>query len=288
MIIPISKQLLAGRITRLPAFPAAVSELTRLLHDDTAGAEDFERVIRVDPGLTASVLRVANSAAFGLRRQVSSVSHAVSLLGLKRIYDISIASAFAQVLPPTLPAYGLRAEDVWTHSAAAAILADGLATRLDLPVRGHVFTAGLLHDCGQLVISQLLDQGPGELGARVVAGEAMTEAEQHVLGTDHAVVGEAVIRQWELPEVLAEIVRHHHQPLSVADPEARRVVTCVHMASVLAHSMATGADLCELQERLDDEACVHAGLTLEMLTDALAQGLEEIQALAQTFRRRAA
>ncbi|MCA9628895.1 MAG: HDOD domain-containing protein [Myxococcales bacterium] len=284
----ISKQILEARIKRLPAFPAAVSELTRLLNDDMAGADDFERVIRVDTSLTASILRVANSAAFGLRRQVSSVAHAVSLLGLKRIYDISVAGAFEQVLPPTLNGYGIRAEEMWSHSAAVAILADGLATRLDLPIRGHVFTAGLLHDCGKLVISEFMEQGRQEILTHLVAGGSMIQAEQTVLGTDHAVVGEAVIQQWELPEVLAEIVRYHHEPQSVEDLEDRRVVTCVHAASILAHSLGFGVDIGELQRRMDEEACVEAGLTVEMVEDTMAQGLDEIQALSDTFQSRAA
>ena len=286
MAIP--QQILGGRTKPLPAFPAAVSELTRLLNDDLAGADDFERVIRVDAGLTASVLRVANSAAFGLRRQVSSVAHAVSLLGLKRIYDISVAGAFEQVLPPTLNGYGIRAEDMWSHSAATAIFADGLATRLDLPIRGHVFTAGLLHDCGKLVISEFLEQGRQEIMTRLIAGEAMLQAEQNVLGTDHAVVGDAVIRQWELPEVLADIVRYHHSPMAVEDPEERRVVTCVHAATIMAHSLGFGSDIGELQRRMDDEACIEAGLDIDMLEDAMAQGLEEIQALSASFVPRAA
>ncbi|MCA9644829.1 MAG: HDOD domain-containing protein [Polyangiaceae bacterium] len=284
----ISKKILEGRIKRLPAFPAAVSELTRLLNDDMAGADDFERVIRVDPGLTASVLRVANSAAFGLRRQVSTVGHAVSLLGLKRIFDISVAGAFEQVLPPTLNGYGIRAEDMWSHSVATAIFADALATRLDLPIRGHVFTAGLLHDCGKLVISEFMEEGRQEIMNRLIAGDAMLQAEQTVLGTDHAVVGEAVIHQWELPEVLAEIVRYHHAPLAVQDPEDRRVVTCVHAATIMAHTLGFGADIGELQRIMDEQACVEAGLDVDLIEDVMANALEEIQALSGSFQPKAA
>ena len=106
----------------MPTLNVVVTELASLMRSDTANVKDFEKVIKPDPALTANLLRLANSAFFGLRRKVESVRQAISLLGTKRLFELATSASFQRVLPPKIPGYGIDSRAFYTHCIAVAVI----------------------------------------------------------------------------------------------------------------------------------------------------------------------
>ena len=228
---------LQERIWSLPTFPGAVAELYEVSADPKATASDVERIVKRDPALTTNVLRIANSARFGLSRRVTGVGHAITLLGRRLVGNLAVASACTAIVPRRLPAYDLSARDFFRHSVATGVLAPHLARQVGIDAPDFTFLAGLLHDLGKLAITAYLAEEPALVQA--LAGQRLETraAERTALGTDHAEVAALLARQWHLPEVVAVVAEKHHDPGSVERPPLNTVVALVHVANVLAHEI---------------------------------------------------
>ncbi len=279
----IATQCIVDAVRDLPTLPAAAMRLAELARDERSSSADFERAIRPDPALTANLLRIANSAYFGLRARVDSVRNAVTLLGLRRVSEMAAAAAFAQTLPARIPGYGMDAGQFWLHSVAVAVLAERLAVETQLPRPDSTFTAGLLHDVGKLAVAAFVSSSSADLFARVRAGAVLAEAEREVLGLDHAQVGELVASAWSLPPAVAAVARWHHTPDGLPLLEHRRLVDLVHAADALAHAMGLGADRGELARKVESGASERMGLRARALERVAGESLDAIRDMAALF-----
>ncbi len=271
-----------AKVLTLPTLPTSVARLAALMNDPRAGALDFESVIRPDPALTANLLRLANSAYFGLSREVASVRQAVALMGLKRVFEMATSVSFARVIPPFLPGYGIAAVDFWTHCIAVGSLSERLARDLGREVPGLLFTAGLLHDVGKLAIGSFLLEEALPMRARLADGRSsFVAAEQAVLGTDHAEVGLAAAQRWALPPAIGVAARWHHAPLEAPTPEGRAVAGLVHAADCLAHMLGFGADVGEMRREVDRRVVEMFDLRPARLERVAGDTLAEISELAR-------
>ena len=269
---------------RVPGLPTGISRLYPLLNDSQAGASDFEKVIRPDVALSANLLRLANSAAFGMRRQVESVRHAISLLGLKRAFDAAVAASFAKTIPRQLPGYDIESNEFWGHSSAVAILSGRLASQISQKPPNLIFVAGLLHDIGKLAISPFLGERATEVrGALNDGTQTFLAIEREVLGTDHAEIGYALAESWGLPEAIGLAARWHHRP-SEAPPEVDQVlVGLVHAADALAHMLGHGADVGELARQVDESVATNLDITDTLLECVASESLGEIAEMEQLY-----
>jgi len=227
-------------IESLKPFPAVVQKAIPMLGQAEVPVQDVIEVIKYDPGITANVLRLCNSAHLGLRHQIKSLNHAMLYLGSQNLLKIIIASGVTQKLAAPRPGYCLDRGGLWRHSVSAAIMASVLAQQLELAEEATLFTAALLHDIGKLV----LDQYVGDALAKIMElvnnrGYAFQEAEQEVLGMDHATVGSEIARRWHFPEPIRKaIARHHIEPDCQTEDD---LVMLVHLADLLV--LMVGADL---------------------------------------------
>lgn len=252
--------------------------------DESSGARAVADAILVDPGLATNVLKAANSAAYGLSREVRSVDHAVGLLGRDRTYELALAAATAAILPDRIPGFGLDAHEFAVHCVAVAKLSEWLARAVSLKAAGDAFVSGLLHDCGKLVIGAFLADEADRVVTRSVADDLdFVNAEFDVLGTDHAKVGEAVAEAWHLPKCVSMAARFHHEPLE-APKEFQPVVGVVHVANSLAHSMGYGADVGQLFRAMDPEVLETLGISRKLLERAVVATFDEIGRLASAIR----
>lgn len=278
----ISTDQVLQRVKRLPILPSSMSRLWALARDERAGAAEFEKVIRPDPALTANLLRVANSAYFGLRCRAETVRHAVTLLGMKRVCELATSVAFAPAIPARLPGYEIDAAAFWTHSVAVAVFAERLATELRAGAPDMIFTAGLLHDIGKLVVGALVAEEQGAIMDRVRHGETFIDAERAVLGLDHAELGGTVAQAWCLPPAATWAARWHHRPNEVPPEADRTLVGLVHAADALAHAMGLGADRGELAREVDGNVERSLGVKarrLEAVASSTVDGIREMAGL---------
>ena len=218
----------------LSALPEIYERVSTKLDDPLSTNAQIGALVALDPALTSRVLRLVNSAFFGLPRQISNIEHAISYIGRAELRNILLGSAitglFADLIghPETQRAY-------WRHCVRCALFARYLARMLGLGPQGEsAFTAGLLHDIGQLVIRLRLPKQDLEINAiRGENGLDAAGAERQVLGFDHTEVGALLMESWRLPPVLTESARFHHRPAQAE--EYPDVCATIHLADRLAY-----------------------------------------------------
>ena len=280
----IDQQELLSRIKSLGGFATTLIRLTELLKNDLASISDFEVVIAPDPVLTARLLRVANSPFYGLSGRVTSVQHAISIMGLERLVEVSSSVLMSKAIPKVLPGYQISAEDFWIHSMAVAAIAHEIALSQSIQAPERMFTAGLLHDIGKLAIGIYIDKESQAFSAHVDAEAGrFIEAEQEVLKTDHAQVGGQMVEAWGLPEEIALAARYHHTPSHEACAEQQVLLDLIHLANGLAHSMGYGADKGEMLRSIDPFAKKRLGIKAKDMELVLAKSVERIEGLRGTL-----
>ncbi len=276
----ISAAEVAIRIKRLPVFPEAPARLAALLAKGNTGVDEFEKVIKPDPGLTANILRLANSAHFGLTRRIASAREAITILGLKRVYDVATMAAVQRLLPKTIPGYEVSSEGFWRHSVAVASFADNLGRALGVSTPAVVFTAGLMHDIGKLVLGEFLALHAVPILEKLRGeGKSLVGAELEILGVDHTDVGADVAAQWKLPDEVVAVIRWHHHPDKVPAGVPRECVDLTHVADAMAHSFGYGADIGELHRALDLVTYDRLKLEPQVVEKVVAGSFADIEGL---------
>lgn len=219
------------QVRSFPGMPATAAKLLPLLKDQDTGAGEIEDILRYDPGLTANILKLTNSAYFGIPSRVSSVRQAVMLLGWKRLIQLVMTMCMSALMNKPIPGYDLPRGELWRHSITVSIAAEILVKFLKIAEAEEVFTAALLHDVGKLILGGYVQEDLQTIDDMVNKGISFEVAEYIVLGTDHAQVGGRILKNWAFPADLVNAVHWHHNPESC---ETQCVLSdIVHMANSL-------------------------------------------------------
>lgn len=228
-----------GNVEHLPGVPSVVQQVLVKVGDPNFAFKDLMETVRMDPGITAHVLRMCNSPYYGLRREVSSLQEALTYLGTNNIVQIILSSELVGQFKQHQDGYRLERGELWKHCMACALLAQKIGDRVRFPDMATLFTAALLHDVGKLVLSQYVGSRFEEIDELVQDQDmSFVEAEQQVLGIDHALLGAAVARKWNFPDPIMVAIACHHD-LSKAG-EHRPLVALVALANLLVVSMGVG------------------------------------------------
>ena len=239
----------------LATLPSTVVELLYLLKDPTVCASDVVKVLERDPAMAANVLKLSNSAFYGARRKVTNVQDALVMLGNRSVMTMAFATGMAPVLRKDLEGYGITRERFWSHSVMSAASAAFAADRLGSGhFRCEAFTAGLVHDVGMLVIDPYLAR-MGETIEGTGDHYDITRIERELLGFDHCDAGALLAENWGFPPILAEAIRHHHEPVLACEwPDIVRAVGVGNLAASakeLDMDHREDAHLAHLLDRLD-------------------------------------
>jgi putative nucleotidyltransferase with HDIG domain len=206
MLEPLLKQ--AGE---LPSLPEVYIRVTELLETESATGIKIGEAVQSDPALTARILKLINSAYYGLQNPVTSISQAVTLLGRQQLKQVLVGSVLANVFKDfDITAFPLR--DFWQHCIKTAIIARQLAMQ-NARVIDHeaFFTAGLLHDIGWLVIAKVNPGSYTQITALAkTENKDVIQVENEKLGVTHIEVGVALLEKWGIPGLITECVRKHH------------------------------------------------------------------------------
>jgi uncharacterized domain HDIG len=236
---PEKLQQLVQAVRDLPALPEVVVRVMRLAEDPRTDAQSIARVIATDQAMAARVLKLANSAFYGLPRRVSTLSEAVVILGFRTIKNLAIAASTFELLNREVAGYWLQRGELWRHSLACAIGAQLIARRVRLPVSEEAFVGGLLHDIGKVAINLFVREQFDQIMERALQDRIpFVEAEQAVLGFNHAMAGGLIAEKWNLPPLLVSVIKYHHQPSSA--PEKEPMISVVHLADLLSITMGMG------------------------------------------------
>lgn len=205
-------------IERLEPFPqAAVRVLELALGDADAG--DIVTVIMEDPGLTAKVLRLVNSAKVGSRVPVTSVQQAINRLGRLKIANLAMTSGCASIFMGYGESTPRSSMSLWRECLHCAMLARRLAQREYYTGAELAYTVGLLQNIGHIILDRFFLEERAQILGRVREGENMLRAERAILGMDHAFCGSRIALKWGLPEPVVQGIRFHHAPHSAREFE---------------------------------------------------------------------
>jgi putative nucleotidyltransferase with HDIG domain len=263
--MPTTPAELIKEIDSLVSFPAVGVRVSQMAGDPNVSATQIGSVISQDPALTARLLRIANSAAYGLSAEVSTVSRAVAVIGTKLIRDLVLATSTINAFEG-IPNELVTMENFWRHSLYCGLAARSLAERRHMKGNETLFIAGLLHDVGQLVVFKKLPQESKQALMLSLEGPddlALHKAEQQVFGFDHAQVGGALLRHWHFPEILVECAEFHHAPALAQKHPLEAAL--VHIAN----SIATLAEIDSVSEgdavKTEPAAWTVTGLTKDVI-----------------------
>jgi putative nucleotidyltransferase with HDIG domain len=269
-LMPFTAKDLVSAVSDVVSLPETVLRINEMVRDKRSSAADIGELIRQDPGLTARLLRIANSPFYGFPSRIDSVPRAITVIGTHELRDLILATSAIQIFSD-FPNELVSMETFWRHSLRCAVIARTLAAYLHEPNVERYFTAGLLHDIGYLIIYRELPELANQtLTHSNQNREIVHIVEQEIIGFDHGAVGGELLRQWNLPSALSEAVEFHHTPRFAKQHPKEAAI--IHIANYLANTMLAkvGGDI-EETEALEVTALETAGLTPDILQTVLKQ-----------------
>lgn len=229
-----------GRIQCLPSLPTVFQALSKALASDRTSSTELGEIIAQDIGMTAKILKLVNSAFFGLRRELANPVEAVTYLGFETIRSLVLANSIFNEAHP-LKTRRLSIDLLWSHSMSVAHASRAVAKLLDPQPKTleQAFTGGILHDSGILILASNFPEAYDEV-LELSDREHLQVilAEQRIFGVNHGEVGAYLMNLWGLPAAVVQCIRHHHAP-STAENPGLVSLKAVHLADALISNMSS-------------------------------------------------
>lgn len=279
-VLPPEVQRALAKVSEVASLPEVTARIVDVVENPRATAHDLHEIIRSDPGLAAKILKVVNSAFYGLPAQIGSLDRAVVLLGLTAVKNLALAASLARLFKGKAISAQFAARDLWRHSLAVAVGARLLARAGGSPNADEVFVAGLVHDLGLIVAQQLFAARVQEVAERCLnEPQSFCAAERAVMGTDHQVLGGVLAERWRFPPGLRCAIAYHHDPAGLQAP-LQRATALVYVADVVCCRGRLGLWLTAQTQEIRAEMLELVGLTdreLGQVVDELPQRLQEAE-----------
>ncbi len=262
------------KVKELPPFPAVIHKVFAVLADPLTSVSDILEVVRYDQSITATVIRMCNSAMIGGSQPVSSLKEALVRIGNQSLLRVILSSGGSDVLKREVPGYSLGRGELWRHSVLCALLAESLCEVVRWERRDKAFTAGLLHDIGKVVLSEYVGKDLGAIHATAAAGgTSFVEGERLVLGIGHAEVGARIGQAWSFDDELVAAIRFHHAPAEGGGDLA----FLVHLSDALCMTSGMGGGADGLRYNVDYDLMKSHGIGAKEFELALVQVSEVLQ-----------
>jgi putative nucleotidyltransferase with HDIG domain len=222
---------LLDEVVTLPSLPSTVAHIMRLVSDPQCSLNAVAQAVSADPPLAIKTLRLVNAAYYGLRQKVSTIEHAVILLGIKVIKNLAFTASVFDIMKGSVDGF-------FRHS-----IATGLAMRVLVEVRQvncivqapeEAFVCGLLHDIGKVILREFLPRESAQVAQICLeSGALWQDVEREIIGVDHAQIGARLAQKWKLPDVLSQAVGGHHDLKYCKDVSAKQIASFVAIADFI-------------------------------------------------------
>jgi putative nucleotidyltransferase with HDIG domain len=264
----------------LPSMPDVAFEVIRIADQAESSAVKVANTLSKDPSLSARVLRLANSAFYGMSREVSSVQESVVVLGMRTTKSLSLIAASFPWLHLALKGKGLKPELLWDHCISTAHFSKLLATKVENIDPELAFCIALLHDMGTVALyltcetefNQLIEEAK-------TSDKPFDELERIKMGFDHAELGAALAESWNLPKVYSKTIKYHHRPSEKEDPDT--LTDIIHVADILVRGRGITEGLEGAFYWQDDAAFERLGFEQEQLEEWLTESLAKLSESGQ-------
>jgi HD-like signal output (HDOD) protein len=247
--------------TKLPSMSSVVAKVLMMVQDPNVDIQNLAKEISKDPGITASVIKLSNSSYYSPSKPVRSIHEALMTIGTTAVKEIVLLVASKDVLNKDIPSYQLEGENIWKHSLMVAELGSRIAIDKKVPIpKDVVFTAGLLIDLGKFVLGQVFPLVAIPLKAEMKEMRApFTELERKYFGYSHMEISELLLKKWNFPIELIDSVAYYNDPSK--SKVNQLLVSCVHIAHIIAVSSGIGVDIGGLLLPLSPYAVDKTGIT---------------------------
>ena len=200
--------------------PYVVTELSRMLADDNSTMKDFEDIIKMDPTMVARLLRLVNSAFYGLSQPVTSISRAVAFLGMRNLRSMAVTDALQNIFKERNDPGIFSRKRLWLHCAVVSTCSKILAERIFAINGDDAYLCGILHDFWKIAEEQIEREAFLAACAACKPTDSLIEHERHFLGTDHCEIGYLLSQEWGMSPSIQEAIRDHHTLAEDAVPSS--------------------------------------------------------------------
>ena len=257
----------------VPSFPSAVMNVLSLLRDQDSAISEIASQIEMDPGMHIKILKIVNSAAFGILNKISNLNHAVTIMGRSRIESLVLTFAIQDSIPPHMP--GMKMSTFWLIAARKACLARRLDQHIHPATQAEAFTAGLLQDMAIPFMAKLKADEYNDIFTRHIENPSikLETLEQELFSFDHAYVGALMAESWGFPEYLINGIADHHNRSSKSKAEP-----AVNLVSLISYNQTETAP----QELLEIDLTEY-DLDQAILTEMIGKAFRDASEFSASF-----
>lgn len=278
---PLNSRDMMARIDRidvkLPEVPSIVFELNEIISNPMSSAGEIAQVINRSPSLAATLLKIVNSAFYGLRSKIDSIARAVMLMGSKEVSNLAMGITIMETfkdIPPEI----MDVASFLEHNLACGTVTRILAAHSKIAQTEQLFVSGMLHDIGRLILYRYFpDYAKFTIMEAKRSGIPLLKAEQKILGCTHAHLGKRLLNKWKLPLSLVDNVFYHHHPSSAPDPD---LAVLLQMADMIVHGLGFGNSAEQIIPSFDIKAWERINLPLSAFNSIVKQAEHQVE----TFR----
>jgi len=221
-------------LINLPTLPVIATEILRIIHEDKLSVNQMLPIIERDPPLAMKILKFANSSYYGLQEKVRSLRHAMVVIGMRQLSELSMAFSVIKIFDQGDGQRNLPWKSFWEHSAACGHIAQLLVEMLNIRIVNSPYSLGLLHDIGKLVMYRVNSLEYADAYNFAIREKCTSYvAEKEVIGLTHAEVGMWIAERWELPRSLITGIGYHHEPSQVAEPDLALSTALTQLADLV-------------------------------------------------------
>lgn len=271
------RQKILKSIKNLPPMPQVVMKAHQVMADPDSSFKELGAVIETDQAIAARVLKLANSAYYGLRGMVSSIHQASVVLGYEALGELISVVGASGLLDNILNGYGLESGFMWQHSLAVAFGSKMIANKRYPRLENDAFSSGLLHDAGKIVLDPYVFEKEKEFES-LMKDDATTflVAEKKLLGFDHAEIAYDLCQKWSIPESQSTAIRYHHYP---SQSNGNELAYILHVADIMAMRCGIGTGYDAMLYQVEEGALDFLGISeadMESITPEVVEAVDKV------------
>lgn len=269
-----------NQIRALPPFKETVLRAQNLLRQPNSSANELAKILQYDAGITTNILKLCNSAYYGLSTEITNLKQAIAYIGQTELRNVLMISGSMGYFMGQKSAYEGNYGELWRHSLATAVCAKTLGRYLENR-DDALFSAALMHDIGKLVLSNYVAEEYETILTMVHEDKVPFHiAERKTLGMTHSDVGRAILSHWNFPKALVEVAAKHHDPEPEKDTDLLLIVS---LADLMAGQMGTGTLFDAMDYDGYDGLCNHFHLSFKEVERVMAKAGTEIQKIIYSY-----
>lgn len=262
--MPLALNEIVVSMRSLQPFPAVATTVMQMASNPDTTPSELIEAIQTDPVLVAKILKLCNSAFYGFQREIASLREAGNMLGTQTLVSLVTTSCTNRFFKQE-GGNSRMSDGLWERCVTLAVASRLLAKKHGRTDPERAYTVGLLQNIGEIVLAPILEQHEEQLVAEMTCGRSAMDAEKVILGVHHAEIGARLATSWQLPDVMTEAIRYHHDPSKATDDKV--LVSTTHLAETMTHSSLDQNSAKRLYYRPADCALEYTGLKLSDFED---------------------